>query len=358
MKKLKLLITALSLLSVRQIWAQDPMFSQVFFNKMVYNPAYTGNQLGVSGLMAHRSQWTAIPSVFNTSNVQFASSLPHLNAGIGGMITHNIEGGGKLRTLSLDLMGSKVIRVVDNTNEKLFTYFGLGASINQKSVNWNNFVFGDQLDQVNGITDNTSNAQVPTNESQLYPDFNTGLAIKGLHREIYYNLGFSVDHILSPNESIFQTEQGRLPRKYVLDLFMGMPFHKIAHHLHKDFFWVPGFVLQSQASFQTALIGSSFKHKHFVLGAWYKSRLLNFSPNKSDAIVLNTALLGSLSKNYNYVISYSYDASINNLITNSAGSHEITLIISHFQKEKYQSAKYMSCAKFEGPNETKMPFIW
>ena len=240
-----------------QLRAQDPMFSQAFFNKMSYNPAYTGNQLGVTGLIAHRSQWTAVPSTFNTSVVQISSALPMLNAGVGGMLYHNVEGSGKLRDFSFDLYGSKVIKLVNQSSNKWFSYFGLGASVNQKSLNWDKLVFADQLDAVTGISGVSSNAQVPSNLSHIFPDFNAGVALKGMNNDVFYNFGFSMDHLLTPNESTFQGSLGILPRKYVFDAFMGMPLKKVFKSVKKPCFWVPGFVLQSQSKFQTALIGSN-----------------------------------------------------------------------------------------------------
>lgn len=358
MKRIYIILSFLSLLIATNVVAQDAMFSQVCYNKMTLNPAYTGNQLGVMGLVAHRSQWTAIPSTFNTSNLQMAAALPKLNAGVGGMITHNVEGSGKLRSFSLDLSGSKVVPLISQTNSKMFLYLGLGASINQKSINWDNLVFADQLDQVNGINGETSAAQVPSNTNHLFPDFNTGFALKGINKEVFYNVGMSVDHILEPNESVFQTSSGKLPKKYVFDAFMGMPLNKAFKSVKSSHFWIPGFVLQHQANFQTALLGSNFTQKHFAVGAWYKSRLINFAPSKSDALVLNAAMFGDFSKEYHYTLSYSYDATVSRLVTNTAGSHEITLIINYYSKQKYQSAKYSNCAKLEGPSELEMPFIW
>ena len=75
-----------------------------------------------------------------------------LNAGVGGMLYHNVEGSGKLRDFSFDLYGPKVIKLVNQSSNKWFSYFGLGASVNQKSLNWDKLVFADQLDAVTGIS--------------------------------------------------------------------------------------------------------------------------------------------------------------------------------------------------------------
>jgi hypothetical protein len=69
-------------------------------------------------------------------------------------------------------------------------------------------------------------------------------------------------------------------------------------------------------------------------------------------------MMGDFSQDYHYKISYSYDVTINKLVSNTAGTHEITLILTYYSKQKYQSQKYSKCATLEGPSELSMPFVW
>ena len=253
MIRLKTFLLLLSLVASSKSFAQDPMFSQVFVNKMVYNPAYTGNSIGVHGLMAHRSQWTSVPSAFNSSNIQVTTAVPKAQAGLGGMVTRNLEGEGRLKTLSADLVGSKMLRLIHNKNAKMFGYFGLGVSFNHKSINWGGLVFGDQLNPVSGISNGTSQVQTPSEDTQTYPDFNSGVALKGAYKSLFYDFGFSVDHIVEPNESTFKTKEGRLPRKYISNIFFGIPLNKLLHKKTNQFFLIPGFIVQKQQVFTTSM---------------------------------------------------------------------------------------------------------
>ena len=85
---------------------------------------------------------------------------------------------------------------------------------------------------------------------------------------------------------------------------------------------------------------------------------MSFDSAKNDAMVFNAGYKGDSQDTWHYTISYSYDLTINKLTVNTAGSHELTLVFSYYNKKKYNSAKYSHCAHFKSSEEVSMPFVW
>ena len=77
--------------------------------------------------------------------------------------------------------------------------FGIKASFVQKSLDWENAVWGDQIDPALG-------AVLPTNQPQgnnaIYADFNSGLLL--FSKNLF--LGVSVDHLTRPKEIFYNLE--------------------------------------------------------------------------------------------------------------------------------------------------------
>lgn len=63
MKKLLYTTILTSVLAVSSQAQQLPLFSQYFYNRFLYNPAYTGTQDQAQAYLIHRSQWRDIPGV-------------------------------------------------------------------------------------------------------------------------------------------------------------------------------------------------------------------------------------------------------------------------------------------------------
>lgn len=130
--------------------------------------------------------------------------------------------------------------------------------------------------------------------------------------------GFTLDHLLVPKTS-FYGDDARVPVKF--NLFGGMQIIKKTR-LRTKLREVLSVALnfQRQAKFHQTDLGLYYYRDPLIFGLWYRGIPLVTS-QAGDAII---GLVGVKTEQLH--IGYSYDFTISNLISASAGAHEISLI--------------------------------
>ena len=150
----KLLIFLVSTTFVTSIFAQDPVFSQFYANKMYLNPAFTGFHLGTVANINYRSQWAGVRkgySKFETKSVGVSTILPCYNSGFGLIYTEDVRGEGQLKAQKAGF--SYAYQYVNDNDRHNTSQLGMGFRV---SYNWQSFVkenlvFSDQLSALDGI---------------------------------------------------------------------------------------------------------------------------------------------------------------------------------------------------------------
>lgn len=137
------------------VYSQDPVFSQFYANKMYLNPAFTGFHLGTVVNTNYRRQWAAVRegfSKFETKSIGLSTSLPCYNSGFGLIYTDQTIGEGKLKSQNAGI--SYAYHYINDNDRHNTSQLSMGfrVSYNWRSVMWDNLVFGDQLDALQGIT--------------------------------------------------------------------------------------------------------------------------------------------------------------------------------------------------------------
>lgn len=80
----------LTLVFAAQGFAQQyPVFSQYYFNELVLNPAYAGNQVQLSLTAMYRNQWVNFPGAPKTFSASGHTSLVKNKVGVGLLINHD-----------------------------------------------------------------------------------------------------------------------------------------------------------------------------------------------------------------------------------------------------------------------------
>ena len=127
---------------------QDPNYSQFFSTPLYYNPAYTGINTGVRARFSFRDQWPNLPVDFRS--YYFSADLGDRNlpgsGGLGLIVNSNNEGIGFIKDLSVGLSVGVRIPIT----AALVSQVGIKAAVVQKSLNWDDFVFSDQLSEKYG----------------------------------------------------------------------------------------------------------------------------------------------------------------------------------------------------------------
>lgn len=307
---------------------QDPNFSQYFNAPTYFNPAYTGLSTGLRAGFTYRDQWPNLPASFKS--YFFSADLGERNlpgsGGLGLIVNSDNEGLGFIRNLSMGLNFSVRIPLSDF----MVSQVGISASMVQESVNWDDFVFTDQLSEKYGNI-YASAFQRPNNNKKIFPDFGIGGLIQFSKDNSRFNgaAGISLDHVFQPDEGFLSTEKSPLPRKWVV---------------HTDFIITtgddgalngtsgtgdplklnPGLLFMNQNGNSVLQAGMNLLKYNVYLGGWFKESM---GTNGSSVLVLVAGYRYKFTENISIKFMYSYDMQISGAALGAGGAHEISLIL-------------------------------
>ena len=189
------------LFSANSVKAQDIHFSQFFSAPLYLNPAFTGANVCSRFSTIYRDQWPGISKTYQSYLLSFDHYIQRYNMGLGLLFENDVAGTGGLRTTSVYPMWAYEVKV----NRKFSMRYGLQVGVGQKSINFNNLLFGDQIARGgNGIT----SIETPT-QTKTYFDMGAGALF---YTKEYWG-GASIYHLTQPNTSMMGG-QDVLPVKY------------------------------------------------------------------------------------------------------------------------------------------------
>ncbi len=338
--KLKQLISLIVLLGLQlNLCAQDPSFSQFYASRMYLNPAFTGMESGVSVAGVSRMQWISVDRGFRTYGATVEIQEPYIRSGIGLSIFHSEEGLAQLNTSSIGLSYAYTIPL-RNSN----LHIGMQAQWVQKSVNWDNITFSDELDPVHGKV-YTSTA-TPVLDRVSFSDFNLGIVYRfnsklRLKRKTIKNIrtsiGVSLNHAPylfnknGGNESLQNLNTSTTPRLTIHGgtmiplVFIGSTKKKIAISPNFKFDVQGDDLLQLKENLQVFTYGLYLFYEGAYVGAFYQNKqaLSNLKNTNSLILAVGAYVKASKSKNKRkFFIGLSYDANTTGLGTRAGGVYE------------------------------------
>jgi type IX secretion system PorP/SprF family membrane protein len=309
---------------------QDPNYSQFFSTPLYYNPAYTGINTGVRARFTFRDQWPNLPVDFRS--YYFSADLGDRNlpgsGGIGLIVNSDNEGIGFIKNLSVGL--SVGVRIPISAT--VVSQVGIKASIVQKTLNWDDFVFSDQLSEKYGNIYQSSFVPPDANK-KVFPDFGAGglLQFSNPEGNVTGVAGFAVDHIFKPDEAFLSTSSAPLPRKWVahMDVVIaaggGSSSSMYASGGGNDPLKInPGIIYQNQNKMSSLEAGFNLLKYNIYLGGWYKTGLNN---NPTSSIVLLAGYRYTFAEDMSIKFMYSYDLITSGNMQGLGGAHEISLIL-------------------------------
>jgi len=316
---------------VSEVKAQDPIFSQFYNNPIYYNPGYIGLNAGMRARVNYRDQWTGIPQAFRTYDLSMdvaERSIPG-SGGLGLLFVNDQAGTAAIKSTNVGIGTSARIPLYDN----MLAQVGFMVSYQQKSINWDDLVFTDELNARYGRIYPTA-FETPASNRVSYPDFAVGGVWRFVKTDLTnFNLqgtvGGAVQHVFQPNES-FLGLSAPLPRKLVFnaDLVFEKQQGRSSYRSYRsngDFKFNPGFQFEKQSEFQTFSLGMNVLKSGIYFGAWFRNQSFNFF-EAQDAI-FTVGLNAPWGRDSRMKIMYSYDYIINSSL-NTAGraSHELSLV--------------------------------
>ncbi|NMM47148.1 PorP/SprF family type IX secretion system membrane protein [Marinigracilibium pacificum] len=296
--KLRYFFTCISsflLLANVSLAQQDVPLSQFMFNKVYYNPAYSGVEGLTKFTALHRTQWAGYNTTFDgnggnpvTQMLTMNTALLKMSSGVGFYVVNDRLG----PQSNLEIQGSFAyhLRVGDS---KLS--FGVRAGAFSQTIDF------DQYRAVNPDDPLLGSGK----ETQIRPDLSIGAWFQ--HEDFY--IGVSSAHITEA-EFDFNVESLRNPIKTHLYLMGGYDYD-----LNYDFTVTPSILVRTdlvQYSFDLAVLGT-YKEKMYA----------GLSYRQEEAII---AMLGySFLKENAMKVGYAFDYIVSEQSAKQATSHEIML---------------------------------
>lgn len=319
---ISILLSSLFLVDSNNAYSQDLDFAQFYNNPTYYNPANVGLTLGLKSRLNYKRQWTGLSGDYHSYSFSAdiaERSLPGAG-GIGIIANQSIAGKGVLKTNMFGFMPSVRIPISRNTLFQL----GALASVVTQQLNWDNLVFGDELDPRWGNVNETSFAGA-AREQVIYPDFAFGGIFQFQGNGMEGSIGVAVHHITTPNQSYFEVDS-KLPRKYVynLDFIININEDDGFYSKRQGFKLNPGLMVIHQASLMYYTLGMNVYMSRIYLGIWYKNQSLEYAEFSTL-----TAMVGiniPFNKESRMKVMYSYEMNINAQHNFTGPSHEISLI--------------------------------
>jgi len=319
----KFLLSAMILLALLNLDAQDPGFTQFFTNPTYYNPALSGSSDGFNARTNYRNFWRKMDHGLNTLDISLDSEEPFLSGGIGLIMLSGIEGNGVIKTNMLGLSYAYNLIVIPRVFD---IQMGLQGAYVQKNFQIKNLVFSDQLDPIFGITGTSAYSYAGINNI-IYPDFATGINLRFNVGKVIQstpkatvNAGLAMHHITQLNES-FTGMVSKVPIKTVI---YANSLIKLDLSYSKSIFITPSFIYESQNVFKTMVIGSNVMLKPIYVGLWFRNGGLDFGKNSLKSLAVNVGLNMKIGSN-NLQLGYSYDINISQLQNLMGDAHEISI---------------------------------
>ncbi len=311
-----------------QARSQDPNYSQYFSEPLYFNPAMTGINTGLRARFSFRDQWPNLPVDFKS--YYFSADIGDRNlpgaGGFGIVINSDNLGVSLIKNLMVGL--NVAVRIPINAN--LVAQVGLKASVVQRRLNWDDFVFSDQLSEKYGNI-YLSQFTAPDVNSKVFPDFAAGGVLQFASEEgnVSGTVGFSVDHLFKPDESFLSTSTAPLPRKFMgnLDLVLttaGRVSSGIYSSTNEPLRINPGIMYQNQGNQSLIQAGLNLLKYNIYLGGWFKG---SFDANTGSAIALLAGYRYTFAENMSIKFMYSYDLQMSGNLQGMGGAHEISLIL-------------------------------
>ena len=331
----KRVITILITLFCALSFGQDAHFSRFYSNSLYLAPSFAGSAGKNRIALSYRNQWAEVETGYKTYSVSYDHHFSKLNSGIGVLLLNDVAGSGNLSSMNVGLLYSYDF----NINHKVHIRPGMHLMYTQRGIDFQKLTWGDQMSAVG----NAPSTAEPISYSSVGDiDFSASILA---YSDRFWG-GIAVDHLLSPNQSLYynEYEEGNLASVPLKVQAFGGSKHIVNQTLLRP---IPtiiqlAFLYKQQDKFSQLDLGFYYYYNPLVLGIWYRGIPIINNNSKNDAVIL---LVGLKTKNMN--IGYSYDFTVSRLVTSTGGSHEISLAYT-FEKpsKKRRPKKMVPCPEF------------
>lgn len=252
--------------------AQDPVYSQFYYNRLEMNPAFAGadgnGKIRLNSL--HRNIFRPIKGPFNSTTFSLDYGLCSANIGIGFIASNESQGDGFLYTNKFDFVFSKLIQI--NRYNQLSAGINFGFIF--QNLDWSKYTFSDQYDPIFG------NIR-PSINSSLVSDFssanhlNLGVNYTGWHynKRVSWNIGIAGNNLITKPQ-LGYINSYILPQRYTV--YGGLTFHSNPALISNSFRIYSRFDMQANNK-TNILLSEYYINDNVNLGLGYRTTIYNTS---------------------------------------------------------------------------------
>ncbi len=308
---------------------QDPQFSRFYSNALYMAPSFAGSTGDNRFAFTYRNQWPNIEIGYKTYTVSYDHYFEKLKSGTGVLFLRDVAGSGNLATTNFSLLYNFDFRIRNTIHVRP----GMAFTYTQRSIDFNRLLWRDQMSAVGNAP---TSGEVVSFDNTADLDF----AVSGLVYSEDFWIGTCVDHLLHPNQSLYEQEfadENLALLATKVQVFGGWRL-VVREQLMRPTPTVLqlAFLYKNQAHYNQLDLGFYWNYEPLVLGIWYRGIPIFSELVNNDAVVL---LIGLKTKRYN--IGYSYDFTTSRLIAASGGSHELSFAFTFNQPNKKRRPKKM-----------------
>ena len=297
MKRNKVIMALLALISFSANAQQNSQYTQYMYNAVNVNPAYAGSRGALSVFGLHRTQWVGLDGAPTTNAITIHTPFQDSRLGLGVSFVNDRLGVVEENTISIDASYT-----VDLNDRGSKLSFGLKGTANLLNVDFN------RLNKYN-----PNDPMLATNvENEFTPNIGAGIY---WHTDKSY-LGLSVPNFLESERYENGTIYSGMNQRMHFYLMGGHVFE-----INPELKFKPAFLLKAVegAPLQADISANFMFQDRFTLGGAYRW----------DAA---WSAMAGFQITEGLMIGYAYDAETTKLAYYNSGSHEVFMRFELFKK--------------------------
>lgn len=324
-------IFTLVLLLSFQAKAQDPIFTQSYGNFMYSNPALVGSKEALRISMNNRIQW--VSSINQLVISSFQADLGRNNWGFGISAMYD-KSGPSFKYSNIDIAASYRFWKLN----KAVIQPGIKLSYMNRSMDWDKFIFYNELDPHGGVIASGTQAEESYLNANLF-DVSVGIASqipieRRRTKPGWLNLGVAFHHLTKNDMSAIGLEESILPFKftfqagYLYSLYKKDEETKLRYLTGLELY--PHLKFEKHGEFGVLDLATYLYKKPFLVGLTLRTFANFYQLRNANQAAVNIGYEGKIGSYSSFQISYSYDFAYTGLIgteTPSFMTHEISLVV-------------------------------
>ncbi len=292
-------------------FSQDAYFSQFYANPVYLNSALAGAEGNARFTLIHRQQWNAV-NAFNSTFFSFDNTLGK-NSGwaVHAMNDNQLDG-----VINNSAIGTTLSHRIALDRGAILGG-GISLAYRQKSFNWGNLVFEDQL-RAGSNSLYPSDERIGESKTVMY-DVGIGM----VYASERLMAGINIAHINQPKERFNPDSEAVLPRRYTAHV--AYSFSKI-NRGNSSYNITPSVIYENQAGLSYLNVGGYWNNEILTFGTWYR---------------VNQAMVFTAGLSFNqFNIGYSYDYTLNQSMSNFGSTNEFSVSYRFKLSKKNKNYKY------------------